>query len=171
MTEITQETTVRARRRKATPSAGDTPRFTLADVLAIVPKTKRSQVELLVRTGRIVPAWPAEGTGHDRAFSGQNLFEIAVAAELIKLGFVGKRLEHYFGQIILTILDKRNAIDAEYLVLLPSDDGPMPWIELLPRTKLESVLGTFTCSYVLNTRDILRNLRIALEDFNTRERK
>src|SRR5688572_11733430 len=54
------------------------PRYSLADVLTIIPKTKRSQVELLVRSGKIVPAWPSAGIGRDRKYDGQNLFEIAI---------------------------------------------------------------------------------------------
>jgi hypothetical protein len=140
------------------------PRFTLADVLAIIPKTKRSQIELLVRTHKITPAWPSSGTGHDRAFDGMNLFEIAVATELMTLGLVGQRLAGYFRQVVGVILDPRNARDAEYLPLLPSDDGALPGL-LLSFAQLENFVNLCPGVYLLNVRRVVDNLEVALSEF------
>ena len=145
-------------------------RFTLAQVLAIIPTTKRSQVELLVRTGKITPAWPSAGTGHDRAFDGMNLFEIAIATELIALGFVGRRLTQYFRIIINEILDERASRDANYLLLKSTPAGPIPVSNrLISAADLESNVGLWGAVVVLNVRAIVMSLRIAVENFAARQ--
>lgn len=147
-----------------TPEDEPRPRFTLADVLTMIPKTKRSQIELLVRTHKITPAWPSTGTGHDRAFDGPNLFEIAIATELITLGVVGKRLAEHFRHIVRLIRDPRNAGDAEYLPLLPNDKGPVP-AQLFSFAQLEDFVSLFPGVYLLNVRRVVDNLEVALSEF------
>jgi len=143
-------------------------RYSLAEVLTIIPKTKRSQVELLVRTGRITPAWPSTGTGHDRAFDVRNLFEIAIATELIALGFVGERLTRFFRTIIRVILDDRRADDeGEFLVLLPNDEGALPLPYLVSAARLGAELSVWGTAHVLNVTTILLSLHVALSNFHS----
>jgi hypothetical protein len=142
------------------------PRYSLANVLALIPKTKRSQIQLLIRTGRITPAWPATGTGYDHAFDRANLFEIALAAELIELGFDGGPLTRYFRSTLAIIRNPTNAPDAEYLVILPSKEGPVPWHQLVARGDLEAKVGIWTSFYLVNVRNLLSELRGAVAAFD-----
>ena len=141
-------------------------RYSLADILALIPKTKRSQIELLVRTGRITPAWPSTGTGYDRAFDARNLFEIAIAAELIALGFDGGKLTKFFRTIMRVILDPQNAVDAEYLVLLPNEAGPVPLFSLVSATDLNPKIALWNTVLLVNVRNVLSGLRVAVEQFH-----
>lgn len=147
------------------------PLYSLGDVLTILPKAKRSQCELLVRSGKVVPARPSAGIGRDRKYDGKNVFEFAIAGELIELGVVGERLDKFFRRVIVNILDPRNAPEAEFLVLLPNVDGPVPsW--LLTAAELPDFLnGTTNSAYVLNVRGILWNLQGALLDFHQPDAK
>ena len=142
-------------------------RFPLSAVLAIVRKTNRSQLQLLVRRS-ITPAWPAPQTGYDHFYGPRNLVEIAVAAELIALGFVGQRLTRNFPFIIQAIFDPQNTAEAEYLVLLPHNDGPMPLPQLVRRDELENTVGIWPAVYVLNVRRIFEALKIAIADYTAK---
>jgi len=142
------------------------PRYSLADVLAIIPKTKRSQIELLVRSNRIVPAWPSAGTGHERKFSAQNLFEISVAAELMSLGIVGERLSALFGSVIAEILNPKASAKANF-ILIRSEDGRQISTWLLTIEEMTQHLEVlFDSAHVLNARAILFTLRGRLQAFH-----
>jgi hypothetical protein len=142
--------------------------YSVGNVLSIIPKTKQSQVELLVRTGKVIPAWPSPGRGYDRAFNLRNLVEIAIAAELIAMGLVGVQLGRFFRATMRVVFDARAPRDAEYLVLLPSGDngGYMPLPYLLAPDKLATEIGFWNVACVVNVKNVLRRLLGAIADFH-----
>jgi hypothetical protein len=140
-------------------------RYTLAEVLRLVPKTKRSQVELLVRTKRIIPAWPSAGTGHDRAFDARNVFEIALAAELIAIGIVGAQFTETYPHIRRLVHSDTAPPDAPCLVLFWAEDGTlMVCPALLPLRQLLDYLEIQPSARVVNVRLVLERVRRALSD-------